>query len=213
MTRLVQGWGINDVPEYSSESNKVFYKIWSRMLERAYSKYWQSRYQEYIGVQVSEDWRYFGNFIKWASKQYWKGNDLDKDLLVCGNKLYSEETCIFLPPSINKSLAKHTGGGNYLMGVGYQERSRTMVNPSKKPYTARCRVGESNGSKFLGVYATEIEAHNAWRLAKAENLVYWAEKWKSDFEMKKSFREDGYQALYRRVNKLRDLEVSVVQDW
>lgn len=31
--------------------------------------------------------------------------------------------------------------------------------------------------------------------------------------MSKSFREDGYNALYERIAKLRNLEVSVVQDW
>lgn len=211
--KLVQGWGINDIPEFSVGENKNLYKIWSRMLERVYSKNWQERYTEYAGVKISEDWKYFSNFVNWASNQYWKGNDLDKDLLINGNKLYSSETCIFIPPCINKCLVKHNGRGQYLMGVGYQERSHTMVNPSKKPYTARCRVGESIGSKFLGMYATEIEAHNAWRIAKAENLVYWAEKWKTDPEMSKSFREDGYCALYERAYKLRNLEVSVVQDW
>ena len=211
--KLVQGWGVNDVQKLSVGENRTYYKIWSRMLERAYSKSWQQRYEEYKGTQVSEEWKYLSSFIEWASKQYWQGNDLDKDLLVEGNKLYSKDTCIFLPPTINKALMKHTKESQYLMGVGYEERSHTMVNPSKKPYTARCRVGESVGSKFLGMYATEVEAHNAWRLAKAENLIYWAEKWKTDIEMKKSFRHDGYEALYRRVGKLRNLEVSVVQDW
>lgn len=88
-----------------------------------------------------------------------------------------------------------------------------MVNLSKKPYVARCHFENSKESKFLGTYATEIEAHNAWRIAKANNLTYWAERWKTDKELLSSFNISGYESLYRRAYKLKDLEQLIVQDW
>ena len=49
---------------------------------------------------------------------------LDKDLLVKGNKVYNESTCVFLPKEINSVLTKSTASrGDYLIGVCWSKNT------------------------------------------------------------------------------------------
>lgn len=58
------------------------------------------RSYEYTSKFVCEEWLNYSNFKIWFDEHYvpCKNNqiDLDKDLLVQGNKVYSPETCVFL---------------------------------------------------------------------------------------------------------------------
>ena len=63
----------------------------------------------YKGVEVCEEWYNFQNFAEWCETQKFlnakdvkgKSYQLDKDILVKGNKIYSPDTCCFVPPEIN----------------------------------------------------------------------------------------------------------------
>ena len=99
---LVQGVGVNDA-DYTvciKRNNKIiwrcpFYIKWRNMIERCYSPLWHKRYPSYIGCSVCPEWRYFSKFRFWMSTQKWKGMELDKDILVKGNRVYSPDTCCF----------------------------------------------------------------------------------------------------------------------
>lgn len=105
---LVYGVGINDV-DYIIRIKKnkkliwscPFYIKWKTMLERCYSLKYQKKNPTYIGCSVCPEWRYFSAFRLWMENQKWQGLQLDKDLLVKGNKVYSPNTCCFLPQAIN----------------------------------------------------------------------------------------------------------------
>lgn len=115
--KLVHGVGVNDanypVVNYSS-TNKItgkptqticiFYNTWKAMLERCYSESLKRRRPSYIGCTVCEEWLLFSNFKVWMETQDWKGNQLDKDLLIEHNKVYSPETCLFLSREVNSFL-------------------------------------------------------------------------------------------------------------
>ena len=216
MVRLVQGWGINDEGSSSvrlSDGSMVkcpLYRSWCRMLERCFSQSWKERYKTYEDSLCCEDWRYFSAFKLWAQDQPWQGNDLDKDLLVFGNKEYSPETCIFIPPMINKALRIVRTGKN-LPGVSFQSKSWSMVNGLKKPWMAKCySLRDGNAGTYLGNYSTEKEAHNAWRSAKAEALREWAELWKHEPSMVGSFSEKAYNALIQRASLFDDYSIDLV---
>ena len=85
----------------------LIYHTWLRMLERCYSKKLHERFPSYIGCEVSDYFKNFSNFYEWCQNQTGFNCDdyeLDKDLLIKGNKLYSEDTCVFIPKFLNSLL-------------------------------------------------------------------------------------------------------------
>ena len=92
----------------SCEGGKITkaYDAWKRMIQRCFDKKYKEDHPTYIGVTCIKSWEDFQNFAEWWYSQpnHDKGFDLDKDLLVDGNKLYSPETCCLLPQEINKTL-------------------------------------------------------------------------------------------------------------
>lgn len=88
--------GCDDVDNTSTS----YYK-WKNMIQRCYDKNVHKKYKpEYKDKSVCEEWLNYSNFRSWFDEHYvsCKNNqiDLDKDLLVQGNKIYSPETCVFL---------------------------------------------------------------------------------------------------------------------
>jgi hypothetical protein len=70
-------------------------------------------YKSYANVSISESFKDAQKFCDWAvvQKGWGLGYNLDKDLLSSGNKIYSEETCVFLPYEINTALVLFKHGG------------------------------------------------------------------------------------------------------
>lgn len=143
--RPVYGVGIND-------TNFVFetkdYKIWRNMLERCYCEKTQNKYPTYKGCEVCEEWKLFSNFKKWFRDNYVEGWELDKDILSINNKIYSTETCCFVPREINSLLRR----SNVNKFVG--------IYPTKTgKYFSTIRV--EGKQKRLGVFNSFDEAKNA----------------------------------------------------
>jgi len=106
---LVFGVGVNDYIHSISDDGKVIksYKCWSHMLERCYSAKKQLKYPTYIGCTVCDKWLIFSNFKEWYDTNYKEEFELDKDILVEGNKVYSPDTCCFVPKNINSLIHKN----------------------------------------------------------------------------------------------------------
>jgi len=87
------------------------YSTWRGMLERCYSPHQSTLYPSYAGVTVSDRWKcfqYFWDDIKHLPgynewKLYRGDYHLDKDLLSDDIKIYSKDTCHFIPAYINRS--------------------------------------------------------------------------------------------------------------
>lgn len=74
------------------------------MLTRCYNHKSLKKNPSYIGCSVCDEWLTYSNFKRWYEDPingYREGYHLDKDILVKGNKVYSPETCCFVPHSIN----------------------------------------------------------------------------------------------------------------
>jgi hypothetical protein len=84
---------------------------------------------------------------------------LDKDLLIKGNKIYSPDTCCFVPHYINSLFTEcKITRGNYPIGVSYDiER-----------HLYQAKISINSRSKNLGRFNSETEAHNIWLKAKRE---------------------------------------------
>ncbi len=83
------------------------YHVWSGLMHRCYGESGKGHWKTYReNTEVSEEFLDFQKFSTWFDDNYVVGWDLDKDILssLQGVNLYSRETCIFLPPRINKCL-------------------------------------------------------------------------------------------------------------
>lgn len=128
------------------------------MLSRCYCDTFKSRHPTYTGCSVSEDWITFSNFKRWMETQDWKGKHLDKDILSPNNKVYGEQTCIFVTANVNTLLIDCAATrGKLMLGVYW--------NKQRGKFMAQCKDGNSK-SIYLGYYNTELEAHQAWKAYK-----------------------------------------------
>lgn len=100
--------GTKDKP-FAPHLNPKAYEIWCAMINRCYHR--GSGIRSYKDVEVSEEWYDFNNFLAWYKKEVYDESiisryelALDKDLLGGGSRVYSAETCCFLPKSINSIL-------------------------------------------------------------------------------------------------------------
>ena len=155
--KIVYGAGINDADYVIGvvidgvTHTCPYYVKWTAMLKRCYSRRYQKTQKTYKGCITCGEWLFFSNFKRWMEKQDWQGKELDKDILVQGNKIYSPELCIFVTAKINKLLnTQLSKRGKYKIGVSFCKREGRFVS--------RCRDGDGN-SVNLGYFSTELEAH------------------------------------------------------
>ena len=182
--KLVFGVGINDADyvvqkNITVEVNGVrkqkmvwicpYYRDWKHMLERCYSPKYQNRQSTYKGCSVCEEWLTFSNFRAWVVQHDWKGKQLDKDLLVEGNKIYSPETCVFISSMLNKFfIASDASRGKYMLGVSWNKRVGKFQSRCSNPFL--------NTQECLGYFDTELEAHLAWKEKKNQLAQRYASK-------------------------------------
>ena len=153
------------------------YALWKNMLQRCYSDAYRNKRPTYEGCKVSDNFKRYEYFYEWCQNQVGFGNQgwhLDKDLLTKGNKVYSEDSCIFIPSEINTLLIKRAASrGEHLIGVYWHSKNKAFV----------ARVNKSKGgSEYLGLFNTEIEAFKAYKTAKEAFIKEQANKWKSQID-------------------------------
>ena len=167
--------------------------VWMSMIDRCYSDKVQIRRPRYKGCMVSDYFMTYSNFEDWCNKQigfdslddFGRSFELDKDLLNKGNKVYSENTCVFIPQEINKSLEKaNSARGEYPIGVCFDK--------SRNKY--KSKIKKFGKAVNLGRYDTIIEAFNAYKQAKENYLKELAEKWKSQIDERAYLALMNYEA-------------------
>jgi len=101
--------------------------------------------------------------------QDWQGKALDKDLLVKGNKLYSPETCVFIPESLNCFiLESEANRGEYPIGVYWDKEANK--------YKAQCNNPFTRKKESLGRFLDPNEAYLAWKAKKHEHALRYADQ-------------------------------------
>ena len=169
------------------------YKLWTDMLKRCYNESLHLKHPTYKDCEVSENFKSYEYFYEWCNKQIGFDNQgwhLDKDLLTDGNKVYSESTCVFIPAEINLLLVKREAlRGERLIGVCWHNASKAFV----------AQVSKNKGKQeHLGYFKTEIEAFNAYKIAKESFIKEQAEKWKDKID------ERAYNALMNYAVEITD---------
>ena len=144
---------------------KEIYTKWSSMLRRCYSEWFNTNgknSQVYSNTIVCKEWHNYSNFEKWYLENYPNKIEgvvfnLDKDLLQDGvkNKVYSPDTCVFLPAKVNTFLCNNQNT-NKTGRVGVNK-----VNNCNR-YRAQIKDFEYNKKIHLGLYKTIEEASNSY---------------------------------------------------
>ena len=141
------------------------YVIWHGMLQRCYDPKYQEKYSTYRGCKVEDFFLNFQHMCEWLDENYYEIPGeimcLDKDILYKGNKIYSRETCIFVPERINLLFTKRDNDrGDCPIG---------MQEISSGNYRVRCNNGYGK-QIHLGTYSTKEEAFQVYKKYK-EKLI------------------------------------------
>lgn len=166
--RLTYGVGLFDKSGFDKTKE---YSVWSGLLRRCYSSKWHAKRPSYIECTASENFKKFSYFYDWCQSQigFHDGFYLDKDLIAKGNKIYSENTCVFVPVEINNLILNHKAKrGVYPIGVSLEKKNNRL----------RSEISINGKRKFLGYYDDPTDAFNVFRNAKEKYIKDMAEKYK-----------------------------------
>lgn len=149
------------------------YQKWVSMISRCYGTHKDDKYYE--DCDISEDFLNFTKFRDWALSQ--KGSDmkgwvLDKDLLSDGVKMYSANTCCFIPHALNvvfnkKFTQQLDGSGIKSSGTGYC-----------------ARISKFGKYHHLGTFSSKERATEVYCEAKREYIIELADLYKLNLEIK-----------------------------
>lgn len=178
MAKLIYGVGFNSKRKHVATINGkqvVAYKKWRAMMERCYSRSLHIVRPTYESCTVAEAWHDFQDFADWYEKN--KPIDdsyhLDKDILMKGNRIYSPETCCFVPVQINQLfVASKSRQGLFPQGVHFDKKS--------KVYVSQLRI--SGKTVRLGNFKCPNKAHQVYKEAKERYVKNKALEWANRIE-------------------------------
>lgn len=166
-------------------SNKEpYYKVWHSILVRTLYTPHKRLHPAYNDCTICDEWLNLSNFRDWFENPengYLDGLQIDKDILVKGNKVYSPDTCCFVPREINAAISFKHKGKCPIIGVKvHLDKFETSIS----------RYGNR---VYLGIFDTVEEAFYAYKAAKEQYIKELAEKY---FHMGK-ITERVYNALMK----------------
>jgi len=166
----------NSKDRFYTKSGKLWYAIESRGdVKGGY----QRRNGTYIGAE--NKFANFNAFAEWCQDQIGYSHDtvfqLDKDLLVKGNKLYSEDTCVFVPKEINQFVIGSTSAvGAYPRGVNLFKRTGR--------FRAECYPSGCGLKRHLGYFDHSEEAFLVYKDRREYVAKFLANKWQGKIEQR-----------------------------
>lgn len=185
--------GVGEYPLRENGRPSKSYSNWAGMLQRCYDDKNQEKYPTYKDCYVTEEWHNFQNFAEWYYNNWKshmdKGWCLDKDILIKGNKIYSPETCCFVPSEINNLFVKSNNSrGEYPIGVHFDKEKLKFI----------AQIRRNNKPTFLGTFDIPEEAFQDYKTAKEEYIKEIADKWKGQIS------EQVYQSMYKYQVEITD---------
>lgn len=150
-----------------NRNNTDEYNHWRKILSRCYDETQRIKYPSYKNCLVCDEWHNFQNFVEWYQSNFYEivneRMEIDKDILVKGNTIYSPKTCLLVPQKINNLFIKQSSQrGDFPIGVVYREQSGK--------YMAYCSDSFNNKQIYLGLYSTPEQAFFEYKKYK-EKLI------------------------------------------
>ena len=172
LQKLTVGVGVLGGTKHKPTQNgkhTAAYKTWAAMIKRCYDpKHKGYKFYGARGVSVCSEWHNFQEFADWFEENSVEGYHLDKDIITHGSRLYSPETCCFVPVAINILLVKPKRNKNgWATGTRKREDCRC--------WSARLK-DENKKEKYLGMFDSMHQAFLAYKEAKEERIKSVAEK-------------------------------------
>lgn len=170
--RLIDNRGINDstYPVNWTENGKNFrcpiYSAWKDLIIRTNPEaIKRGSLKHYEECFCCDNWLRFSNFYSWSLDKFKAGYQLDKDILFIDNKLYSEDTCCFVPKKVNNMFRPNNRESELARGV----RSKILKSGVIK-YEAFGKHYVTGANVYLGFHNSVEEAHKHWQSFKIEML-------------------------------------------
>lgn len=193
----IYGVGYIGVGKYDCKNYKLVYEAWRCMIRRCYDPYELNKRPTYIDCYVCELWHCFQNFAKWYEEEIYECNgermEVDKDILIKDNKIYSPETCMIVPQRINDLFTKcNKSRGKYPIGVSFHK----VANK----FCANCNTKDKGQNKknWLGLYESVEDAFAVYKQFKENYIKQIANEYKDLIPQKL------YDALYKYEVEIND---------
>lgn len=171
LKRIKYGVGINDFNGNLQGDVLRAYRVWTMILERCYSEKLRYKHKSYKGCTICDEWKHFSNFYSWWCDNYVEGFTLDKDIIVKGNKIYSPQTCCFVPQEINAFFTRNDARREDMpIGVNLFKNGKYVA-----------RINNGNGEyKHLGYFNSKESAFLEYKAAKEKRARSLANEWKNE---------------------------------
>lgn len=145
------------------------YNKWRAMLTRCYGKNQRKTYDD---CYVCKEWLNFQTFAQWLVDNLYEVDgeqmELDKDIKIKNNKVYSPDTCMLIPKRINDVILNRSfDRSDICLGV-YKHGNR---------FTAACNKLDDD-SRYIGIFDTREEAFDAYKLVKENEIRRIADLYK-----------------------------------
>lgn len=144
------------------------YQAWQGIIRRCFDEKLKEKYPTYKDVTCCSDWLYYEKFYEWIHSQSnfdkWSKGDkweIDKDIILKGNKIYSPETCFLVPHNVNCLFLKSKASRGE-MPIGVVKRNNGYESHCNNPLTGKI--------EHIGSSKTIEEAFQLYKLYK-ENLI------------------------------------------
>jgi len=171
----VQGVGYIGEGIFVTSKNKLLTKesvVWRSVLQRCYDPKFLQRHPTYTENYVNPYFHNFQNFAEWCNNSVGfknEGWNLDKDIILRGNKEYGPDTCAFVPSSINNLIISNRScRGEFPIGVSF--------NKVRNLFIASCRI--DNRQVEVGVFNDPLEAFLSYKSTKEAEIRKVANQWK-----------------------------------
>lgn len=140
----------------SNKLNNPSYEAWRGMIRRCYDTAVHEKHPTYKDCTVCSEWHNYQNFASWFDLNNVDGYDLDKDIKIDGNKLYSPDTCLFVSPKNNKIKA-------FAKRYIFLSPTGDVVNIYN--LADFCRKNNLQKSHMVGVNLRKRKHHKGWTKA------------------------------------------------
>lgn len=149
-------------------SKNKLHEIYNNMHTRCTNSKYHKTSPQYKDCKICPEWQEDKNtFYEWVRQNYYtipgEQIDLDKDILAKGNKIYSPDTCIFAPHSIN---------------LLFESLTRKPIY-KRKSKTYKMDINIDNQNITLGYFDTEEKAKKEYIKHKMSQILTKADYYKN----------------------------------